>query len=78
MIHREARRFSMTPHLLIVATKKVVGEEITILANGAQTGSCEFFRQAGPQGSGPPPHHHPWDEAFDVISGKVNFGIEGE
>ena len=33
----------------------VVGEEITVLAAGAQTGSYEIFRQVGPEGSGPPP-----------------------
>ena len=72
------------PNSLIVppaaapASLKVVGEEITVLADGAQTGSYEIFRQAGPEGSGPPPHHHPWDEAFYVISGTVDFGIESE
>ena len=28
----------------------VVGEHITVLASGAQTGSYEIFRQAGPEG----------------------------
>lgn len=53
----------------------VVGEEITVLAAGAQTGSYEIFRQVGPEGSGPPPHSHPWDEAFYVIDGEVTFGV---
>jgi quercetin dioxygenase-like cupin family protein len=53
----------------------VVGEEITVLASGAQTGSYEIFHQAGPEGSGPPPHSHPWDEAFYVTKGKIAFGI---
>jgi quercetin dioxygenase-like cupin family protein len=53
----------------------VVGEQITVLADGAMTGSYEIFRQAGPEGSGPPPHKHPWDEAFYVIAGQVIFGI---
>ena len=55
----------------------VVGEQITVLASGAQTGSYELFRQLGPEGSGPPPHTHPWDESFYVISGEVTFGING-
>jgi hypothetical protein len=42
----------------------VVGEHITVLASAAQPGSYEIFFQAGPEGSGPPPHNHPWDEAF--------------
>ena len=53
----------------------VVGEHITVLASGAQTGSYEIFHQAGPEGSGPPPHSHPWDEAFYVISGDIAFGL---
>lgn len=53
----------------------VVGEHITVLASGAQTGSYEIFHQAGPEGSGPPPHSHPWDEAFYVIQGEIAFGI---
>ncbi len=52
----------------------VVGEQITVLASGAQTGSYEIFHQAGPEGSGPPPHSHPWDEAFYVIRGEIAFG----
>ena len=53
----------------------VVGEHITVLASAAQTGSYEIFFQAGPEGSGPPPHNHPWDEAFYVMRGEVAFGI---
>jgi quercetin dioxygenase-like cupin family protein len=56
----------------------VAGEQITVLADGAATGSYEIFRQAGPEGSGPPPHNHPWDEAFYVIAGQVIFGVEGQ
>lgn len=56
----------------------MAGEQITVLAGGAATGSYEIFRQAGPEGSGPPPHSHPWDEAFYVIAGQVMFGIDGD
>ena len=59
------------------APLKVVGEEITVLAPGAATGSYEVFRQHGSEGTGPPPHHHPWDEAFYVTEGSIFFGIEG-
>jgi quercetin dioxygenase-like cupin family protein len=54
----------------------VVGEQITVLASGAQTGSYEIFHQAGPEGSGPPPHSHPWDEAFYVVKGEIAFGVD--
>ena len=60
------------------APLKMVGEEVTILAAGEQTGSYEIFRQAGPEGSGPPPHSHPWDEAFFVIGGQVGFGVDDQ
>ena len=58
------------------APLNVVGEKITVLASGAQTGSYEIFRQAGPEGSGPPPHSHPWDESFYVVKGDIAFGID--
>jgi quercetin dioxygenase-like cupin family protein len=54
----------------------IVGEQITVLASGAQTGGYEIFHQVGPEGSGPPPHNHPWDEAFYVIKGQIAFGID--
>src|SRR5262245_49629350 len=54
----------------------IVGEELTVLASGAQTGSYELFRQVGPEGSGPPPHAHPWDESFYVIGGEVTFATD--
>ena len=57
---------------------KMVGEKVTVLAPASATGSYEIFRQAGPEGSGPPPHSHPWDEAFYVIDGQVVFGIDAE
>jgi quercetin dioxygenase-like cupin family protein len=69
------------PEALVVTAKpsprplNVVGEQITVLASGAQTGSYEIFHQAGPEGSGPPPHSHPWDEAFYVVKGEIAFGV---
>ena len=54
---------------------KIVGEKITVLASGAQTGSYEIFLQVGPENSGPPPHNHPWDESFYVTKGEIVFGM---
>lgn len=56
----------------------VVGERITVLASGAQTGGYEIFHQVGPEGSGPPPHSHPWDETFYVVAGQVGFVADGK
>ena len=71
----------MTVKPLIVAPEDyeealdIVGEQITVLASGEATGSYEIFLQRGPEGSGPPPHNHPWDESFFVIKGEIEFGI---
>jgi quercetin dioxygenase-like cupin family protein len=56
----------------------VRGEEITLLASGKATGGYEVFVQRGQEGSGPPPHAHPWDESFYVISGELDFGFGDE
>jgi quercetin dioxygenase-like cupin family protein len=56
----------------------IVGEHVTVLASGEATGGFEIFLQRGPEGSGPPPHSHPWDESFYVISGSIDFGIDAE
>ena len=53
----------------------VVGEKITVLASGDQTGSYEIFVHDGPEGTGPPPHSHAWDEAFFVLKGEVQFSV---
>lgn len=53
----------------------VVGENITVLASGAATGGYEIFLQQGPEGSGPVPHAHPWDESFFVTDGEVLFNL---
>jgi quercetin dioxygenase-like cupin family protein len=53
----------------------IVGEQVTVLASGEATGAYEVFLQRGPEGSGPPPHSHPWDESFYVLQGEIAFGI---
>jgi quercetin dioxygenase-like cupin family protein len=55
----------------------VVGEQVTVLASGTATGGYEIFLQDGPEGSGPVPHSHPWDESFFVTRGEVDFSIDG-
>ena len=56
----------------------IVGEHVTVLASGEATEGYEIFLQRGPEGSGPPPHSHPWDESFFVCKGQVDFGIGEE
>lgn len=55
----------------------VVGTSVTVLASNEQTGGMGFTFQHGAQGSGPPPHCHPWDEAFYVLDGCVDFTVDG-
>lgn len=59
-------------------TLDIVGEHVTVLASGEATGGYEIFFQRGPDGSGPPPHSHPWDESFFVTRGEIDFGIGAE
>ncbi|HUI25093.1 MAG TPA: cupin domain-containing protein [Candidatus Kryptonia bacterium] len=56
----------------------IVGEHVTVLASGEATEGYEVFLQRGSEGSGPPPHSHPWDESFFVIKGQIDFGIGAE
>lgn len=56
----------------------IVGEHVTVLASGEATEGYEIFLQRGPEGSGPPPHSHPWDESFYVVKGVSDFGIGAE
>ena len=60
------------------STLNIVGEPVTVLASGEATEGYEVFLQRGPQGSGPPPHSHPWDESFFVVKGQIDFGIGAE
>lgn len=55
----------------------VGGFKITVLASSEQTGGYELFRISGPEGTGPGPHHHDWDESFFVLGGAVHCGVDG-
>ena len=54
----------------------VGGFQITVLVSTDQTEGYELFRITGPEGTGPGPHHHPWDESFFVLSGAVHCGVD--
>ena len=53
----------------------VLGTQVTVLAAKEATGSYEITMQEGPEGTGPPPHEHPWDEAFFVLEGELEFSV---
>ncbi len=52
------------------------GFMVTILASTQTTGGYEIFHQCGPEGAGPGPHFHPWDESFFVLRGELHCGID--
>ena len=72
-----ATPFIVTPRDYAPALN-IVGEHVTVLASGESTEGYEIFLQRGPEGSGPPPHSHPWDESFFVVRGQIDFGIGAE
>jgi quercetin dioxygenase-like cupin family protein len=72
-----AKPFVVTPKDYAPALN-IVGEHITVLASGEATQGYEIFLQRGPEGSGPPPHSHPWDESFFVTKGQIDFGMGPE
>jgi quercetin dioxygenase-like cupin family protein len=55
----------------------VVGTSVTVLADSTETGGMGFTVQQGDEGTGPPPHCHPWDEAFYVLDGTIEFSVGG-
>ena len=56
----------------------VLGEEVQVIASGAETGGYELFVQKGSPGMGPPPHAHDWDESMYILGGEVEIGVGGE
>lgn len=56
----------------------VLGTEVRFLCEAQDTDRAFSMREVTlPQGSGPPPHHHDWDEAYYVADGQVRFHIDG-
>lgn len=69
-----ARAFTLAPEDRPRALN-IVGEQVTVLASHRDTEGYEVFLQEGVAGSGPPPHHHEWDESFFVLDGEIEFGM---
>jgi quercetin dioxygenase-like cupin family protein len=60
------------------ARLRVVGDIMRVLATSRQTGGAyEVFEMEGPEGSGPPPHAHPWAEAYVVLEGEADVFLDG-
>lgn len=56
----------------------VVGTSVSVIASNQKTGGLGFTLQHGEEGTGPPPHCHPWDEAFHVMDGAIDFTVGGQ
>jgi quercetin dioxygenase-like cupin family protein len=55
---------------------RVTGAGLRFLCTGDKTDKAWSLMEAElPKHSGPPPHHHPWDEAYYVIEGEVRFSL---
>jgi quercetin dioxygenase-like cupin family protein len=57
----------------------VVGDTYTILLSGADTGYryC-LIDMLVPDGGGPPPHRHDFEEMFTLLEGEIEFTFRGE
>ena len=57
----------------------VTGAEVRLLCEGEKTGQAWSLSECtAPENSGPPPHNHPWDEAYYVLEGEVRFTLGDE
>jgi len=57
---------------------RVMGAEVTFLCTAERTGHAWSLMEVGlPRDAGPPPHTHPWDEAYYVVEGEVAFTLDG-
>ena len=60
-------------------TLNVLGEQVTLLAAGADTGgTMTAIEVAADPGSGPPPHTHVFAEFFYVLDGTLTVEVDGE
>jgi quercetin dioxygenase-like cupin family protein len=52
----------------------VLGTQVRFLCEAARTAHAfSLMEVVLPQDQGPPPHDHPWDEAYYVLEGEVRF-----
>lgn len=64
-----------------VVMKQGEGEEMSVMGTGIKflcpadktDKAWSLMEAALPEHAGPPPHAHPWDEAYYVIEGEVRF-----
>lgn len=55
----------------------VLGETLRPLLTNAMGSAIEIFDTSGPANAGPPPHFHPWEEVYVVLSGELEVNVDG-
>jgi quercetin dioxygenase-like cupin family protein len=72
---------AMTPSPMVqeralLPVLQAIGTDVRLLCDAAHTGGrFSMLEVMLPLGSGPPPHHHDWDEAYYVADGTVQFKL---
>lgn len=57
---------------------RVMGADVRFLCTGDRTDKAWSLMEVGiPRDAGPPPHTHPWDEAYYVVTGEIRFVVDG-
>ena len=57
----------------------LVGDTYAMLITGAQTnGQYCLIDMRVPDGGGPPPHRHDFEEMFTILAGEIEFTFRGE
>src|SRR4051794_9807787 len=57
-------------------TVSALGAEVTFVCPAEKTERAfSLIEVAAPKKVGPPPHHHPWDEAYYILSGEARFQV---
>ena len=57
----------------------VVGDTYSILVSGVDTaGKYCLIDMSVPDGGGPPPHRHDYEESFTLLEGELQFQFRGE
>jgi len=57
----------------------VMGAKVRFLCGAEKTGQAWSLMEVElPKDSGPPPHHHPWDEGYYVVEGRITFEVAGK
>src|SRR5438045_4965287 len=59
-------------------TLSVMGAQVRLLCQAEKTDKqWSLMDCVMPKDVGPPPHQHPWDEAYFIISGQARFTLDG-